>query len=299
MTSGPRARQPPSGLSRPEPVNRLGPDSLARWQGLPVRCLDTPEGTWRHQFTPAKTVVALLDTGTLGSRLHIRGHTADLEIEAGALALFSPHIEVKVHQLGSANASRILVELDLNSLAFRGLFDDDLVTVPLRQSPDFNDPALAAVIRAMAREIREGCPNGTLFAESLSVGVALHLCRTRGVRPSPGRERGKLSAWQWTHVTEVIASGLAADLSLSALAGSIGLSKPHFVRLFRNTAGTSPHRYVVQKRVERARQLIESSSLPLIDVASEVGFASQSHLNRHFRLAFGVTPGAARQRSGH
>jgi AraC family transcriptional regulator len=285
-------------LKQPAPaerLDRLAPGLLERWHGLPVRCLGTPEGTWRHRFTPDKTAIALLDTGSLGSRVDIRGRSADLDVEAGALALFAPGIEVKVHQLGSAGAGRILVDLDLEALPFRTLFDDGWVTAPLRPSADFRDPALASVMREMAREIGHGCPNGTLFAESLSVGLALHLYRTRAVRPPRMRERGKLSAWQWTRVDELITSELASDLSLAALAESVGLSKPQFVRLFRNTAGTSPHRYVVQRRVERARQLIQSSRLPLIDVAAEVGFASQSHLNRMFHEAYGMTPGDARK----
>lgn len=278
-----------------EPLDRLAPGLTERWRGLPVRCLGTPEGTWRHRFTPEKTAVALLDSGRLGTRVDIRGRSADLDVEAGALALFAPGIEVKVHQLGSAGANRILVDLDLAALPFRTLLDDGLLMEPLRPSADFRDPALASLLREMAREIGRGCPNGTLFAESLSVGLALHLYRTRAVRPPRVRERGKLSAWQWTRVDELITSELASDLSLAALAASVGLSKPQFVRLFRNTAGTSPHRYVVQRRVERARQLIESSRLPLIDVAAAVGFASQSHLNRMFHEAYGRTPGDARR----
>jgi AraC family transcriptional regulator len=152
------------------------------------------------------------------------------------------------------------------------------------------------VLSEMLREIRRGCPNGTLFAESLSVGVALHLCRTRGIHAPPAAgERGQFSRWQWSHLRDLIDNELTGDLSLSALAASVNLSKPHFVRLFKNTTGTSPHRYIVQMRVERARRMIQASELPLVEVASEAGFASQSHLNRTFRKRYGVTPGDMRR----
>ncbi len=111
------------------------------------------------------------------------------------------------------------------------------------------------------------------------------------------RERGSVSVMQWARVNDLIASELASDLSLSALSGTLGLSKPHFVRLLRRTAGTSPHRYVMQKRVERAHQLIVASDAPLIEIACEVGLASQSHLNRLFHKTFGITPGDAKKRS--
>ena len=79
------------------------------------------------------------------------------------------------------------------------------------------------------------------------------------------------------------------------MAVAVGLSKPHFVRLFRNTIGTSPHRYVVLKRIERARLLIGSTDVPLVDIALDVGFASQSHFTRIFREVVGVTPGEIRK----
>ena len=67
------------------------------------------------------------------------------------------------------------------------------------------------------------------------------------------------------------------------------------MRLFRRTTGTSPHRYVVLRRLEHARRLITTSSLPLAEVASETGFASQSHMNSAFVRVYGCTPGDARR----
>ncbi|MDB5874178.1 MAG: hypothetical protein JWQ07_3620 [Ramlibacter sp.] len=275
-------------------LNLLTHEQLARWRGLPVNWVRTPEGAWGHSFTPPTTSLALLDTGTLTTRMSMRGRSADMDASAGAFALFDAGVEVKVSQTGARHARRILLDLDLGDMLRRRLFDDDIVTMALRAGADFRDDALAPVLREMVREIRAGCPNGALFAESLSVGVAVHLRRTRGLRPAP-TERGKLSTAQWARLNELIASELASDLSLSAMAAAVGLSKPHFVRLFRNTAGTSPHRYVVLKRIERARQLLRSTQDSLVDIALEAGFASQSHLTRTFREVVGVTPGDLRK----
>ncbi|MGJ7501093.1 helix-turn-helix domain-containing protein [Variovorax sp. ZT5P49] len=276
----------------------LSSEQLSRWQGLPVNWLCTPDGSWRHKFTPATTHVSLLSSGTMGSHLTAQGRSADLDMDTGSLAIFNSDIEVKVNHRGAYRAQRILLDLDTRALIRQGFLDDELVTTPLQQSLYFHDPSLASVMQAMVREIGLGCPNGALFAESLSVGAALHLCRTRGVRaPSLGQERGKLNAWQWARIEELIAHDLASDLSLSALSSAVGLSKAHFVRLFRNATGTSPHRYVLQQRVERARQLIQSSDASLFDIALEAGFANQGHLTRSFQSVHGVTPGAARKHS--
>jgi AraC family transcriptional regulator len=286
----------PSEAHRPENLSLLTPEQMGRWQGLPLAWVGTREGAWSARFTPASTVLSMLGTGAVTTRINISGRTCDLDARPGTMTLFAADSEIRVNQLDCSRARRILVHFDVAALAHQSLFDDELVTTPLRPSHEFYDSSLSAVLSAMLREIRVGCPNGTLFAESLSVGVALHLCRTRGIHAPPAAgERGQLSRWQWSHLRDLIDNDLTGDLSLSALAASVNLSKPHFVRLFRNTTGTSPHRYIVQMRTERARRMIQTSELPLAEIASEAGFASQSHLSRIFRRTYGVSPGDVRK----
>ncbi len=297
MTPARRGGAPTEAHGGPENLSLLGREQMGRWRGLPFAWVGTPEGAWSGRFTPPSTVLTMLDTGSVTTRINIAGRTCELDAKPGTMTLFAADAEIRVRQIDcSAAANRILVHFDTASLAHQSLFDDELVTTPLRPSHGFHDPSVAAVLSEMLREIRRGCPNGSLFAESLSVGVALHLCRTRGIHAPPAAgERGQFSRWQWSHLRELIDNELNGDLSLSMLAASVNLSKPHFVRLFRNTAGTSPHRYIMQMRVERARRMIQGSDVPLVEIASEAGFASQSHLGRVFRQTYGVTPGEARK----
>ena len=83
-------------------------------------------------------------------------------------------------------------------------------------------------------------------------------------------------------------------ISLENIAGAVGLSRFHFLRLFKETTGLPPHAYLIQRRVELARQSIEKGS-PLADAAIEAGFADQSHLTRRFKAVYGVTPGEYRK----
>ena len=69
-----------------------------------------------------------------------------------------------------------------------------------------------------------------------------------------------------------------------------GLDRYAISRQFRELFGTSPHRFLVMRRLDRARRLI-AEGLPLADIAATVGFADQSHLTRHFKKCFGITPG--------
>jgi AraC family transcriptional regulator len=109
------------------------------------------------------------------------------------------------------------------------------------------------------------------------------------------RERGALTAAQLRRVDELIAEGMASGPTLGELADAAGYSRAHFVRLFRRATGTSPHRYVLARRLAQARELIVTSSQPLAEVASATGFASQSHLTGAFVRCYGCTPGDARR----
>lgn len=275
--------------------NLLSPPQQAAWAGLPLSWVGTPPGAWRSTFEVPVTSMVLLDSGRITTSIHTRGRTHDVEFRPGKMALFTGRTELKVHQAGCANARRIIMGLEPAVAAL--VNDDDLLgDLRLQPSTEFNDEPLAAMLRAMLREVLDGSPNGALFAQSLSLGMLLHTRRTRGVKPGSGAvERGKLSTAQWQRVAELIEDRLGEGLALPTLAAAAGLSRAQFVRLFRNTTGTSPHRYVMRRRVERASELLQRTELPLAAIAADLGFSSQSHLNRLFRDFYSVTPGEVRR----
>lgn len=89
---------------------------------------------------------------------------------------------------------------------------------------------------------------------------------------------------------ELIESDLSVPLRLSALAQAAGLSVYHFARVFRAVTGETPAEFLMRRRTERARERIVGSGTPFADIAYELGFSSQSHMNRHIRQRFGTTP---------
>ena len=276
----------------------LSTAQMARWNGLPLAYLGTPEGRWHHRFTPESCALALVDTGHLEGSFHASGRLHDMSLRAGSLALFKAGQEVRALQTGSDGAHRLIVEFDLERSP--GGLLEGMALPALQASMGFEDAALAGVMRAMLQEVRTGCLNGTLYAESLSLGLMLHLQRTRSVPSAPRRgERGRFSAPHRARLDELISCELASDLSLLTLCEEFRMSRTQFVRLFRNSMGTSPHRYVMRKRLERAHELIVDGTVPLAEVALTTGFANQSHLHRLYRDAYGVTPGAVRQGRRH
>jgi AraC family transcriptional regulator len=265
--------------------SRLAPDQLARWRGQPVGWFDAGPTVHNRNFV-SRPLLALLDAGEAQARFDFGSGVKTYELSAGAMRVFDGQRACRLNDWSCRSARRIMVDLHATRL------DEPEALVGLRQDLDFRDDELAGVLRAMVREIQEGCPHGALYAESLSVSVLLRLQHTHG---RSRRERGTLTAAKLRRVDELIAESTASRLTLAALADATGYSKAHFVRLFRRTTGTSPHRYVLRGRLEQAHRLIVTTTMPLAEVASETGFSSQSHLNSAFVRFYGCTPGDVRR----
>jgi transcriptional regulator of acetoin/glycerol metabolism len=107
--------------------------------------------------------------------------------------------------------------------------------------------------------------------------------------PAP-RAHGGLSAGAMRRVREYVEVHLGESIDLTMLAAAAGLSMHHFARQFKQSAGVTPHRYLTQKRVERAQKMLAQTDLSLSEIAFAAGFSDQSHLARHFRHVLGTTP---------
>lgn len=94
---------------------------------------------------------------------------------------------------------------------------------------------------------------------------------------------------------EYIDHHLSQSIKLEDLATRLGISKFHFSRLFKKSTGKSPHQYVMQQRIELAKQLLVKAEISISDVAMMCGFNSHAHLSKYFRQFVGMTPKAYRQ----
>jgi AraC family transcriptional regulator len=96
-------------------------------------------------------------------------------------------------------------------------------------------------------------------------------------------------------VLEYVHANLGGDLHLKELAEVAGLSTFHFAKLFKRSTGHSPHQYVLQRRLERATELLRNPHIDLSEVSLRAGFADQSHLANVFRRFVGVSPSRFRE----
>jgi AraC family transcriptional regulator len=150
------------------------------------------------------------------------------------------------------------------------------------------DPVVSHVAHALRAELETPAHAGRLHADGLASALAARLVQDFTKRPLAVRQT--LSKPKLRRLIDYVEANLEADLSLAELAGVAGLSIPHLTALFRRTMGQSLHRYVVERRVTRARAVLLGGRASIAETALSVGFAHQSHLSRWMRRLLGVTP---------
>ncbi|MBE9178569.1 helix-turn-helix transcriptional regulator [Oculatella sp. LEGE 06141] len=153
------------------------------------------------------------------------------------------------------------------------------------------DLQLQYIAMLLLDELRSDSMMGKLYVESLSQALVIHLLRhySEVVQLITPENRG-LTHSQLQQAIDYIHTHLDRDLSLTELASIINISPTYFASLFKQAIGTSPHQYVIQQRVERAKMMLKGTDLAIADIALQVGFSSQSHLTQHFKRLTGVTP---------
>ena len=99
---------------------------------------------------------------------------------------------------------------------------------------------------------------------------------------------GGLLGLRLKRVLEYIEANLASNIHLSQLAEKVGLSAFHFAKLFKQSTGASPHQYILQRRLERSKEMLRNPEMSLTEISLETGFADQSHFTNVFRRIVGV-----------
>jgi AraC family transcriptional regulator len=153
----------------------------------------------------------------------------------------------------------------------------------------FQDPLLVQIGLSLWQELRQQTAADSLYAQTAAQMLTVHLLR-HYAKAQIREVTGRLSVHQIERITSYVTAHLAQELSLDTLAEQLGFSPYHFARLFRQTTGETPHQFVTRQRLNRAKQMLRETTLPVAYIALESGFANQSHLTRVFRQQIGLTP---------
>ncbi len=161
------------------------------------------------------------------------------------------------------------------------------------------DPVLAHMSHVLTSVLAQPEQQGGLFVEHLSLALGAHLLSHYGAGATSGfTESGGgrvLSRKLEARAKDMLLSSLRADTSIADIAEACNLSRSYFIKAFRQTVGTTPHRWLLEQRVQKAQDLLRMPGRSITDIALLCGFADQAHLTRVFTSVVGLSPGAWRK----
>jgi AraC family transcriptional regulator len=285
----------------------IRPDDLPAWlPGTPT--VRSPEQGWKGvtvrgyryggsdvEVPPLRDhVVVAYRRGTTPMRRNIDGTWTADKVGPGDVSLLTRAVASHWVWSGDIDVVHVYLTGDEVATTCREMYDRDVADVALRDEVRVGDPAIHRTAMLIAREAACGGAGSGLLVDALACQLAVHILRGHADVAFSEPEAGGLTSSQERTVRDFVEENLHERISLDDLAAVVRLSRCRFARRFRRSTGTSPHEFVVDRRVLRAKTLLVRTAIPLPDVALRCGFADQSHLTRVFRARVGVTPGRFR-----
>lgn len=266
------------------------------WENILVEQFQHPSGEGRTHYSDEHAICLSLASRPVRF-LQIKGgktHTSlygkgDISITPAKMPFFA-RWNGDDHYLQIRLAACLLQSVAREALAMN---PDRIELLPEFRTRDRQLESMGLLLLA---ELKQESLGGRLYVESLANLLAVHLLRqyaTLKPQQIPIYEGG-LPQRQLLQVLEYINENLSSDIKLADLAVIVGMSQFHFSHLFKQAMGIAPYQYLLQQRVERAKQLLKQSDALVVDIALECGFNSHSHLSKQFRQFVGMTPTAYR-----
>lgn len=261
------------------------------WENILVEQFQHPSGEGRTHYSDEHAICLSLARRPVRF-IQIKGgktHTSlygkgDISITPAEMPFFA-RWEGDDHYLQIRIASRFIQQVAREALAIN---PDHLELLPEFRT---RDPQIESIGMLLLAELQQENLGGRLYIESLANVLAVHLLRQyAATKPNLPMYEGGLHQRQLLQVLEYINEHLEQDIKLADLADLLGMSQFHFSHLFKQAIGTSPYQYLLQQRIERAKQLLKQSDRSIMDIAFLCGFNSHSHLSKQFRQFTGMTP---------
>jgi AraC family transcriptional regulator len=262
------------------------------WEGFVIE-RHSVEPDERPEAISEGYILGLWCNTVIGEHPNGRGGHVPYTKHPGTITFAPPGIVPAVRQ-----GNRFEIILCALEPAFVRCVEDELNQPPTTRLPyrtGFHDATLRQLIRLLEAEASQGGPSGRLYADHLAHALVMRfLLQGRTQSGNGSAAASPLPRHLLQRVLERM-HDLVADLDLQTLAAESGYSRSHFLRMFEAATGLTPHRYLLQLRLERAQKLIRQGSTSLIDIAALCGFSSHAHMSRIFRQLLGVPPSQYRR----
>jgi AraC family transcriptional regulator len=219
------------------------------------------------------------------------GRTETRSMRAGDVTLTPVGSPVRWRQTGHSLVVLIRIAPDYVCRVASEECGVDAGAVELQAAFATRDDAIDDLGRRLLAGLELEGPDSHIYVDALSCELALRLVRGHTTAAAPTTwPRVRLPPHKLRRAVQYIDDNLRSHLTLTAIAAAVALSPGHFAHAFRQATGASPHRYVLTRRVERAKALLLQSDMPIMQIAELVGCSSPSHFSVLFHRVTGVTP---------
>ena len=269
-----------------------GPD----WEHLTVRTRLEPASCryLRIPATPDPWLVLTTGGGPRKTEVRNRNGWSCAFSGPGNLALTSPGKSTEIRWDRGDGSGIETIHVCIDAALFHRFaaenFECDPARIEIIDGFAQNDPLISSIVNSLGDQLRSPDRAGRLFVDSAAQMLVAQLLRKYCAFPFPvPNGQARMSVRKLQLLKDYVHAGLASRLTLEELATSIHVSAYHFARTFKATTGETPHAYVTRLRVERARELLRTSSWSMPTIARRVGFSSKSHFAAVFLRSTGIS----------
>jgi AraC family transcriptional regulator len=266
----------------------------AHWDGIRLDyhqqpAFETPE------HSPQQHVIGVsLTKHSINAERVLNGYVQHECIKYGDVAIIPAN---SYHKISWELESEFLV-LSLEKALFARAAYDSVDLQQMEIIPHFAaaDPLIQQIGLALHSQLESDGKGSRVYIESLATTLCIHLLKHYSAPSAKIATHCEgLSRLKLQQTIEYINQNLEKDLGLAEIATAVGMSMYYFSRLFKQSTGFSPHQYVMNCRIERAKRLLAKTEEAIDQICEQVGFQSQSHFTNVFRKLIGTTPNAYRK----
>lgn len=265
------------------------------WDNILVEQFQHPPGEEKHHFSDEHAICLSLAPRPIRV-LQIKSGRTHVGLQSKGDISLTP---AKIPSFSRWETDDSCLQIRIASQFIQRIARETIATDPdrLELRPEFQtrDPQIEAIGMMLLAELKQDNIGGRLYIDSLSTVLAVHLLRQYAAPEFRfAVYESALSERQMLQVLDYIHEYLHQDIKLADLATLLNISESHFSHQFKQAIGMTPHQYLLQQRIERAKQLLKESDRSIMDIAFLCGFNSHSHLSKQFRQVTGMTPKAYR-----
>ncbi|NWF59025.1 MAG: helix-turn-helix transcriptional regulator [Fischerella sp.] len=266
----------------------------AKWDGIRLDYHQQP-GHSTPEHSPKQHVISIsLEERPVKVERVLNGHLHHECINYGDITVVPANSYHKLHW--DLEAKFLLVSLDAELFTRVGYDSIDLQNYEVLPQLASADPLIQHIGLALKSELESDGMGSRIYIESLATTLCIHLLKNYSTSLAKiSTYSDGLSRIQLRKAIEYINENLEQDLTLAEIAAAVGMSMYHFSRLFKQSTGLSPHQYVMNCRIEKAKKLLVLSEETINQICQQVGFQNQSHFTSVFRRLIGITPKVYRE----